>query len=161
MKPVTFAFAVLTSLLIPEAAAAQHVTADISVHSGPVHGRVIVGHPDYYAGRRVVVVGPRYHVRHGYRRIAIHYGHRGHGWYRRHGYRPIHVWYDSRHDCYYDRNDRHGRLRAAVIYERGGRYYRDRWSDDDRWERDRDRDGYGRRDRAHRDYDREEYARSD
>lgn len=156
MKPVTFTIAALAALLVPEAAAAQHVVADISVHHGPVTGRVIVGDPDHYSPRSIIVVGPRHHARHGYRRIAVHYGHRGHGWYRRQGYRAVRVWYDPREDCYYDRNDRHGRLRAVVIYQRGGRYYRDRWADDDRGDRSgRDRD------RDYRNYDREGFARSD
>lgn len=162
MKPLTFALAAVASLLVPNAGSAQQVVADISVHSGPVTGRVVVGQPDYYAGRGVIVVGPRYHTRPGYRRIAVYHGHRGHGWYRRHGYHPVRVWYDPGADCYYNHNDRHGRLRAVLIYERGGRYYRDRWSDEDRWGRDRDdRDRYGRRDREHGNYDRREYVRSD
>lgn len=162
MKPLTFALAALASLLVPNAATAQQVVADISVHSGPVTGRVIVGQPDHYAGRGIIVVGPRYHVSRGYRHIAVYRGHRGHGWYRRHGYRPVRVWYDPGADSYYDRNDRHGRLHAVLIYERGGRYYRDSWSDEDRWGRDReDRGRYGHRDREYGNYDREGFARSD
>jgi len=168
MRPTSLAIAAFAALLIPNGVAAQRVVADIRIHDGPVSGRIVVGHP-YGYGPHVFAVGPRYHrhSRPGYRHVTVYRVHRGHGWFRRHGYRPIRLWYDPAADFYYERAHRRGGLREIVIYERGGRYYRDGWRNDDRrgdrgpshGRGDRDRvDGW---DRDDDDYDREYARRSD
>ncbi|MGH7656937.1 MAG: hypothetical protein ACREL6_01795 [Gemmatimonadales bacterium] len=146
----------LATGLIVQPAEAQRVSADIIIGNGPVAGRVIVGRPHIrHHGRRVVVVdrfAPRRYVVHRYRVKHVGRGHAyGHVRGLRYlpGYHPIRVYYDVRGDRYYDH--RRPGLREVVLYERGGRYYRDwddrhdRWYDDDDY-RDRDRD-YDRRDR--------------
>ena len=124
-----FALAALTALAIPTAASAQRVVADIRIQDGPVAGRIVVGHPGY--ARRWHDYSPRYHT------VAVYRTHRHHEWFRRHGFRAVHVWYDSDRDRYYDdAGGMRGRLREVVVYERGGRYYREDWRDDDRRQRD-------------------------
>lgn len=107
--------------ILPAAASAQRVVADISINEGPVSGRVIVGDPYGYR--------ERYHAPQ-VRTVVVYHSARGHGWYHRHGYRTVRVWYDAERHRYYDRYDRNYRgLREVVVYERGGRYYHD----DDRY----------------------------
>jgi hypothetical protein len=161
--------AALAAFLIPNGAAAQRVVADIRIHEGPISGRIVVGHPYGHSPRAVFAVGPRYHhdSRHGYRHVTVYRVHRGHAWYGRHGYRAVRLRYDPACDCYFERAHRDRGLREIVIYERGGRYYRDGWSNRDGrrdggparqrgdgldWDSDRDRDD---------DYDREYARRSD
>ncbi len=155
MKPAIRRFAALSALLVPSAVAAQQVVADIHLRHGPVAGHIIVGHPPVYATRTIIAVGPRYgHPRHGYRSVVVYRGHRGHDWYRHRGYRVVRLWYDPRYDSYYDRYDRRDGLRAVVVYERGGRYYRD--GNDDRADR-----RYHKRDRATRDRYDDDYGRAE
>lgn len=158
MKPAFLTFAAVSALLVPSAGTAQQVVADIHVRHGPVSGHIVLGHPPVDATRTIIAVGPGYHhPRHGYRSVVVYRGHRGHGWYRHRGYRAVRLWYDPGHDCYYDRYDRRDGLRAVVVYERGGRYYRDGWDDrDDRGYRERGRDNH---DRYDDDYGRKEHAR--
>ncbi|MDX2120856.1 MAG: hypothetical protein SF070_07270 [Gemmatimonadota bacterium] len=111
-------------VLLPAAASAQRVVADISIHDGPVSGRVILGDPYGYR--------TRYHAPQ-VRTVVVYRSARGHGWYHRHGYRTVRVWYDADRHRYYDRYDRNYRgLREVVVYERGGRYYQDDSRYDDR-----------------------------
>lgn len=139
-------------LTVPGALAAQRVSADIIIGHGPIAGRVILGDPYPYHSRTIVEVRPHHGYRTVYREVVVMHRWRGHDWYRRHGYRPVRVWYDADYQRYYERHDRnHPGLRAVVVYERGGRYYRDERHDDrgrdgragrhagrydDRWERD-------------------------
>jgi hypothetical protein len=137
MIPNRSALFALAALALPAGLQGQQVSADISIASGPVAGRVIVGDP-YYRH-------PTYRYHPAYREIVVVRGHRGNGWYRNHAYRAVRVYYDADRDCYYDRAY-YGGLRAVVVYQNGGRYF----SDYDR------RDGY-RRD----DYRRDDYRRDD
>lgn len=108
--------------ILPAAASAQRVVADISINEGPVSGRVIIGDPYEYRSR--------YHHPE-VRTVVVYRSARGHSWYHRHGYRTVRVWYDADRHRYYDRYDRNYRgLREVVVYERGGRYYQD----DDRYD---------------------------
>jgi hypothetical protein len=126
------------ALAIPAPAHAQHIIADISIHSGPVAGHFIVTDPDSYRPRTIVEVGPRYH----WRPVTVYRVHRGYGWYRAHGYREARIWYDPHQRFYYDRY--HDGLREIAVYVRDGRYYRDDWSRHDGYRSDRDDDDYHR-----------------
>ena len=137
MIPNRSALFALAALALPAGAKAQQVSADISIASGPVAGRVIVGDPYYHH--------PAYRYGPSYREIVVIQAHRGRGWYRNHAYRPVRVYYDDDRDCYYDRAY-YGGLRAVVVYQSGGRYY----FDGDR------RDGYRRDDYRRDDYRRDE-----
>ena len=119
--------------VLPSAASAQRVVADISINEGPVSGRVIIGDPYGYR--------ERYHAPQ-VRTVVVYRSARGHGWYHRHGYRTVRVWYDADRHRYYDRYDRNYRgLREVVVYERGGRYYQDDARYDNRYD-DRHDDRY-------------------
>ena len=135
MLPNRSALFALAALALPAGAQAQQVSADISIASGPVAGRVIVGEPYRH---------PTYYHRPAYREVVVVREHRGRGWYRnRHGYRAVRVYYDEGRDCYYDRPYYRG-LRAVIVYQNSGRYF----YDDDRYDRDRrddDRNDYRRR----------------
>jgi hypothetical protein len=109
----------------------QQVAADVVIRTGPVAGHVVVN--GYSTYRRPVVV---------YRRAParvivverISHRQRGHGrdgWKR--GYRAVTLWYGG--GRYYDRYVReYPGLREVVVYERGGRFYRDADADDGgRW----------------------------
>lgn len=128
---------------------AQRVSAEVLVRGGPVAGHVVVGdrYPAYHQrelyrrhpGRRVIVAEryqPRVIVVERFDR------HRGKHWkrdkYWKRGYRVVTVYYaDGR---YYDRFDPyHPRFREVIVYERGGRFYRD--TDEDRDYRHGDWDG--------------------
>ena len=107
---------------LPMPLAAQ-VRADVNVHIGPRprHEVVVVRRPPV----RRVVVAPRVIVVE-----RIHHrgrGHRSASWWHKHGYRPVTVYY-ARGRFYDRRFDSHDRVRSVVVYERGGRYYRD-WDD--------------------------------
>lgn len=134
--------------ILPTAASAQRVVADISINEGPVSGRVIIG--DQYRHR------PHYRDS-DVRAVVVYRSARGHSWYHRHGYRTVRVWYDAERHRYYDRYDRNYRgLREVVVYERGGRYYQD----DDRY--DNRRNDYRRRvDDGRRHDDDDRYDRDD
>ncbi|HEX5386710.1 MAG TPA: hypothetical protein VFW66_08435 [Gemmatimonadales bacterium] len=126
----------LALTLAAQPARAQIVEAGVVIRSGPVAGHVIYGPPvrrvvvERYAPRVIVV--ERVHVPHG----------RANGWWRKHGYRATTVYYYGDDGRYYDRGfDGRTRVRAVVVYERGGRYYR---PDDDNW---RDRRPYRGHDR--------------
>lgn len=160
MRTHSMVGALLVLATSAEPAAAQRVSADVSVRSGPVAGRVVVdrGYSSYTGepvvvyrrpARRVVIVEryrPEVIVVHRFR----HHGHWKH--WRRHGYRPVAVYYAG-NGRYLDRH-RPG-FREVVVFERHGRYYRG-WDDgrryyvDDRddWDDDRDdwRDRYRDRD---------------
>jgi hypothetical protein len=139
MLSTRYVFATLAVLAFPAGAQAQRVSADISIGGGPVAGRIIVGDPYYHH--------PSYHYRPVYREVVVVRGHRGHGWYRNRGYPTVRVYYDVDRDRYYDR-PYCGGLRAMVVFQGDGRYYRD----DDR------RDGYWRDDYRQGDY-RNDYRR--
>lgn len=147
MKTSIVAGSLLAALSLVAPARAQQVAADVVVRSGPVAGRVLIGH-EYSSYRRPVVVSRAVPAR----VLVVERAHRRH--HRRadwRGYRQVVVYYvDGR---YYDRSD-HARydrysdrgrpgMREIVVYERGGRYYRD--YDDDHDCDDRD-DRYDRRD---------------
>jgi hypothetical protein len=139
--PKLVAVALATSLL-PSAAMAQRVVADVSIGSGPVAAHVIVGRPSPHYPRRVVVYPM----------------HRGRDGWRDRNYREVRVWYDQNRDCYYDRGDQYrDGFREVVIYQRDGRFYdRDfgRQNDRDRQDghrADRGRDDGHRADQDHHD----------
>lgn len=97
--------------------------ADVSVQSGPVAGRVVIGdqHSSYRrtSARRVVV------ERHRPRLIVVERSHRQHHarYWRRHGYRSVSLYYVE--GRYYERyHGYHSGLREVVVYQRDGRYYR-------------------------------------
>lgn len=87
--------------------AQTRVEGGVVIQSGPVTGQVEVGSP-----AREVIVVEHIHRRHG----------RGHGWWKKHGYRVVTVYYDG--SRYYGRPMRRPGVRAVVVYERRGRYYR-------------------------------------
>jgi len=144
----------LSALLLAQPAQAQQVLADIVLHSGPVAGHVFIGDAySTYGRQRVIYRRPpvrRMVVVEQAPRIIVVEGaqYRGRAEWRRFGYRPVTLYYvDGR---YFDRSFNRPGLRQVVVYERGGRYFRD-WDQDDRYHRDRyDRDRYDR-DRYDRD----------
>ncbi len=149
MIPNRSALFALAALALPAGAQAQQVSADISIASGPIAGRVIVGDEPYRH--------PTYYHRPAYREVIVVREHRGRGWYHNHrGYRAVRVYYDAQRDCYYDRPYYRG-LRAMIVYQNNGRYY----YDGDRYDRsDRYRDGYHRGDHdRYDDDDRNDYRR--
>jgi hypothetical protein len=145
----------LTALLLAQPAHAQQVLADVVLETGPVAGHVVIGNGYSTYGRqrviyrrppvrRVVVVerAPRLIM---VERTRYH----GRAEWARFGFRPVYLYYvDGR---YFDRSFNRAGVRQVVVYERGGRYYRD---DDERYDRDdrydRDRHERGRHDH-HRD----------
>ena len=138
MRSSLFALAALTALTVPTAASAQRVIADIRIQDGPVAGHIIVGHPGY--------ARPRYDHSPRYRVVTVYRIHRRHEWYRQHGFRKVSLWYDGDRDRYYDNAAGSRGLREVVVYERGGRYYREDWRNDDRRSRDaRDSRGHDER----------------
>lgn len=152
MLPNRSALFALAALALPAGAQAQQVSADITIASGPVAGRVIVGEPYRH---------PTSYQRPAYRQVVVLREHRGRGWYRnRQGYRAVRVYYDADRDCYYDR-PYYGGLRAMIVYQNNGRYF----YDSDRYDGHRDgynRSGYDRdhrRDDSRRDDDRNDYRR--
>lgn len=150
MRHAPLVLAALVATALPAPAAAQHVTADIRIGSGPVGGRIIVGEPIHRYSHTIVEVAPRGYGRPAYREVAVSRMHRGYGWWRNRGYRTITVWYDAGGDRYYDHGSRYrDGLREVVIYERDGRYYDD----------DRGRYAGRRYDRRHHDRDDNDYDR--
>lgn len=109
------------ALMIPAAAHAQHVSAEIRVGGYPVSGRIVIGHPYHYAPVVVHRVPSRHVVvaRHTPRVLVVHrVSHR----HFRCDCRPIRAWYDPHRQVYYD-GYRDG-LREVAIYRHGGGYYR-------------------------------------
>ena len=138
----------LTALLLAQPAHAQQVLADVVLQSGPVAGHVIIGDTySTYGRQRVVYRRPPVRrvvvVEQAPRVIVVERArYRGQDEWRRFGYRPVTLYYvDGR---YFDRSFNGGGARQVVVYERGGRYYRD-CDRDDRYDRDRsERDRYDR-----------------
>jgi hypothetical protein len=125
MNTSIVAGSLLAALSLAAPLHAQQVAAHVVIRSGPVAGHVVVG--DGYstyrrAPARIIVVE---------RVSGRHAGHARH--WRKGGYREVTLWYsDGR---YYDRYVRDWPpMRRVVVYERGGRFYRD-CDDDDRWYR--------------------------
>jgi hypothetical protein len=138
MRSSLFVLAALTALSVPTPASAQRVIADIRIQDGPVAGHIIIGHPTY--------AHPRYDYSPRYRVVTVYRSHRRAEWYRQHGFRKVSFWYDGGRDRYYDHAAGSRGLREVVVYERGGRYYREEWRDDDRRSRnDRDWREHGER----------------
>ena len=148
--------AALGAVTTPQSSAAQRVSADIRIGSGPVDGIIRIGdQPDYRVYGRP-------------RRMVVE---RRHGRWNSRNYRNaqfVVVYYDRDYDQYYDRYDRG--LEEVRVFEDGGRYFRyddyhrddrgERWGRNDRdrdWGRDRDRDWGLDRDRD----DRDRYNRRD
>lgn len=95
--------------------AQTRVEGGVVIQSGPVTGHVEVGPPPpvvYREPVREVIVVEHVHRRHGH----------GHGWWKKHGYRVVTVYYDG--SRYYGRQVRRPGVRAVIVYERKGRYYR-------------------------------------
>ena len=143
--------ALTLALALPLASSlqAQTVGGHVVVRSGPVTAAVVFGpRPVYYPerpvyGPRVVVVGSPYYGQE-------YWGHRG--------YRQVTVYYDPDRDCYYDYADPRFGYRPVVVYQRGGRYFRE--AEFRRYDRRDDRDYRDyhdsrdyRRDRDYRDRD--------
>ncbi len=138
MRTSIAAGSLLTALVLAQPAHAQHVLADIVLRSGPVRSHVVIGSGYSTYGRqqvvyrrapvrRVFVAAPRVIVVERAR-------HHGQSHWRRFGYRPVTLYYvDGR---YFDRGFDGAELRQVVVYERGGRYYRE-WNEDERYDRDR------------------------
>jgi hypothetical protein len=117
-------FVALLAGLLPAAAQAQHVTADLRVVSGPVAAHVIVGRPYYrpVVVRREVIVVHRYYAPRVIVVRRIVHPHRG--WYRAARWNRVVAYYDHRNGRYFDRYDaRTPGLREVRLYERGGQYY--------------------------------------
>lgn len=155
MKYVPLALAALVASTLPSFAAAQTVSADIRIGTGPVRGRIIAGDPIRRPSREVVIVAPRHYDRPVYREVAVSRMHRSNGWWRGRGYRAITVWYDIDRDRYYDHGSQYrDGLREVVIYERDGRFYdddHDRYTDRRHGPDRRDDQDDRRDDRQHRD----------
>ncbi len=140
MNTSAVAGSLLLSMVLAAPLPAQRVGADVSVRSGPVAGRVVIGdqHSSYRrtSARRVVV------ERHRPRVIVVERFHRHHhgGYWKRHGYRSVSLYYVE--GRYYGRYGYHPGLREVVVYQRDGRYYRPCDDDDHRDDSpdDRDRD---------------------
>ena len=121
MRTSIVAGSLLAALSLVAPLAAQQVSADVVLRSGPVAGRVIVG--DGYSTYRRPVVYRRVPARvivveRVYVRASL--GASTH--WRQHGYRQVVVYY--RDGRYYDRYVRGWpAMREVVVYERDGRYY--------------------------------------
>ena len=87
---------------------------------------VVVGSPSPAVGERSareVIVVEETHVPRGH----------AYGWWKNHGYRQVTVYSDGTR-FYPRRLVRHPELKAIVVYEREGRYYR--WADEDKGGKD-------------------------
>ena len=142
MSTSIVAGSLLVALTLVAPLHAQGVVADVAVLHGSVAGHVVIG-DGYSTYRRPVAVQRHAPVR----VILIEREHRRHHRHPRHwarlGYRPVTLYFiDGR---YYDRPvHRWYGMREVVVYERGGRFYRERdddrrWNDRDDW-RDHRRD---------------------
>ena len=144
-RRVGFAFGLVMfgAAATPTPGAAQRVSADIRLGSGPIVGTIRIGDRPYYRmyGRpRRAYAEAVYPVR-----VAVE---RRHGWNRRRDNgRLVVVFYDRDCDLYFDRY--HRGLEEVRVFQDEGRYYRyDDYNEgrrDDRWgrkghDRDRDRD---------------------
>jgi hypothetical protein len=130
----------LTALFLAQPAQAQQVLADVVLQTGPVAGHVVIGNGYSTYGRQRVI-----YRRTPIRRVVVVERTRYHGraeW-TRFGYRPVFLYYvDGR---YFDRSFNREGVRQVVVYERGGRYYRE-CDDDERYDRDRHERGGHHRD---------------
>ena len=115
--------------------ASAQVSGTIIIGGGPIGGVITVGEPVIVARPRARVVVVERPVYVDPRVIYVERwrgkGHFKHG----HGYNRRVVYYDRRDRVYYDRHRRG--CDKVEVYERGGRYYRDRDyddRDDDRYE---------------------------
>jgi hypothetical protein len=130
----------LTALLVVQPAHAQQVLADVVLQTGPVAGHVVIGNGYSTYGRQRVI-----YRRPPVRRVVVYERaprvivvertryHRRAEW-TRFGYRPVTLYYiDGR---YFDRSFNRAGMREVVVYERGGRYYRE-CDEDERYDRDR------------------------
>jgi hypothetical protein len=131
----------LTALFLAQPAQAQQVLADVVLQTGPVAGHVVIGNGYSTYGRQRVI-----YRRTPIRRVVVVERTRYHGraeW-TRFGYRPVFLYYvDGR---YFDRSFNREGVKQVVVYERGGRYYRE-CDEDERYDRDRherDRRGHHR-----------------
>jgi hypothetical protein len=138
MRTSIAAGSLLTALLLAQPAHAQQVLADVVLQSGPVAGHVVIGNGYSTYGRQRVI-----YRRTPVRRVVLVERTRYHGraHWTRFGYHPVTLYYvDGR---YFDRYFDHAGVRQVVVYERGGRYYRE-CDEDDRYDRDRhERDRHG------------------
>jgi len=130
-------------------AASAQVSGTIVIGGGPIGGIITIGGPVVVARPRARVVVVERPVFVSPRAVYVERWHgRGHFRHGR-GYSRRVVYYDPRDRVYYDRH-RAG-CREVEVWERDGRYYRDR-------DRDYDRRDYDRRD-YDRDYDRDDGRR--
>jgi hypothetical protein len=154
MRLSILAGAVLVGLaLIGSPLQGQRVSAEVGIHAGPVAGRVTLGDGYSTYHRRPIVVRRASRIvvveRYGPRVIVVErFRHRPSKHWKR-GYRAVIVYYFE--GRYYDRfNPYHPGARKIVVYERGGRFYRD-WEDGRRHRHgnrnDRDRGDWGGDDR--------------
>jgi len=120
MRTSIVAGSLFAALSLAAPLSAQRVSADVTIRSGPVAGRVVVR--DGYSTYRQPVVYRRDPVRLlVVERVYLRHQSALRHW-QRHGYRPVVVYY--RDGRYYDRYVRGGpAMREVVIYERNGRYY--------------------------------------
>ncbi len=113
---------------------AQSVGGQVVIHSGPVSAAVVFGprpayRPRPYYAPRVAVVSAPY---------------RGDGYWSHYGYQRATLWYDADRDCYFDRGDPRYGYRPVVVYQRGGRFFREagfQRGHPDGWDHER---GHGR-----------------
>lgn len=120
--------ALLAALVSLPAQAQTRVVIGVETGRPVYRAPVVIAPPP-----RVIVVEPDPWA------VQYRHFHRGRGWWKNHGYRQATLYYDN--DRYYDRwiPNRPG-LRAVVVYERDGRYWR---PDDDGYSTyDRGGDGY-------------------
>jgi hypothetical protein len=138
MRTSIAAGSLLTALIVGGPAQAQQVRADIILRSGPVASHVFIGNGYSTYGRQRVV----------YRRVPVRrvvlaprvivverVRHHGYGDWRRFGYSPVTLYYID--GQYFERGFYRPGLREIVVYERGGRYYRE-GDENARYHRDHD-----------------------
>jgi len=108
-------------------AANAQVSGTIIIGGGPIGGVITVGQP-------VIVARPRARAVYVDPRVVYVERWRGKGHFKHgHGYSRRVVYYDPRDRVYYDGH--RGGCREVEVWERDGRYYRDRdYDDDDRYD---------------------------
>jgi hypothetical protein len=149
----------LSALLLGQPAHAQQVLADVVLQTGPVAGHVVIGNGySTYGRQRVIYRRPPVRrvvvVERAPRVIMVERTryHRRVEW-TRFGYRPVTLYYvDGR---YFDRSFNRAGVRQVVVYERGGRYYRE-CDEDELYDRDERYDG-DRRELGRHDYHRDNW----
>ena len=118
-------------------AANAQVSGTVIIGGGPIGGVITIGEPVIVARPRARVVVVDRPVYAGHRVVVVERW-RGKGHFKHHrGYARRVVYYDPRNQVYYDRHRRG--CHEVEVWERSGRYYRDR-DDDRRYDRDDDRD---------------------